>query len=206
MKIFETADIRNIVLAGHSGCGKTTLAEAMLFAAGAISRQGKVTDGTATLDFTPEEQKKKTGVSLALAQFEFADKKFNLIDCPGYADFFGEVHAGIAAGDLGVVVVSATAGVEPDTERVFELMAAEQMPRLIVLNGMDKEQADFNKDLASIRERLSDRSAVVCLPIGAGPDFKGIVDVLHGKAYHFEGKDAVESPIPAELAGAVEDA
>ena len=83
MKIFETADIRNIVLAGHSGCGKTTLAEAMLFAAGAISRQGKVTDGTATLDFTPEEHKKKTGVSLALAQFEFAGRKCNLLDCPG---------------------------------------------------------------------------------------------------------------------------
>jgi len=128
VKIFETADIRNFVLAGHSGSGKTTLAEAMLFSAGAINRQGRVSEGTSTLDFTPEEQKKHTGVSLALAQFEFGGKKFNQLDAPGYVDFFGEVHAGIAAADFGVVVISAVAGVEPDTERVFELMETEGMP------------------------------------------------------------------------------
>ncbi len=206
MKSYETTDIRNFVLAGHSGCGKTTLAEAMLLTAGAISRQGRVSEGTATLDFTPEEQKKHTGVSLALAQFEFQGRKLNLLDAPGYADFIGEVCAGIRAADFGVIVVSSTAGVEPDTERHFEMLAEEGRGRFLAVNGMDKEQADFGKVLAALREALSDRVVPLYLPIGVGPDFRGLVDVLEGKAYSVEGKDTKEIPVPSDLQAAAEDA
>jgi elongation factor G len=206
VKSFETADIRNFVLAGHSGSGKTTLAEAMLFTAGATNRLGRVSDGTATLDFTPEEQKKHTGVSLALAQFEFQGRKYNLLDAPGYADFIGEVCAGIRAADFGVVVVSSTAGVEPDTERHFEMLEEEGRSRFIAINGMDKEQADFAKVVASLREALSDRVIPVYLPIGAGPDFHGLVDVLAGQALLFEGKDVVVGAVPADLRAMAEDA
>lgn len=136
MKSFETADIRNFVLAGHSGCGKTTLAEAMLFTAGAINRQGRVADGSSTLDFTPEEHKKHAGVSLALAQFEYAGKKLNMLDAPGYAYFVGEVCAGIRAADFGVIVVSSTAGVEPDTEHHFEMLSEDGLACFFAVNGM----------------------------------------------------------------------
>lgn len=206
MKTFDTADIRNIVVAGHAGSGKTTLAEAMLFSAGAVSRLGRVSEGTSTLDFTPEEQKKRTGVTLALAQFEHAGKKINLLDAPGYADFLGEVYAAVGAADFGVLTVSATAGVEPDTERIFDLMESEAMPRFLAVNGMDREQADFGKAMASIRERLTDRAAPLYLPIGAGADFRGLVDVLAGKSLQFEGKDATEGPVPGDMQGAVEEA
>lgn len=206
MKTFDTANIRNFALAGHSGSGKTTLAEAMLLCAGAVTRQGKVADGTATLDFTPEEHKKKTGISLALAQFEYAGRKLNLLDCPGYADFFGEVHAGVAAADFGVIVINAVAGVEPDTERVFEMLEAEEKPRLLVVTGMDKEQADFAKVMNGIRDRLSDRAVPLFFPLGAGPGFTGVADVLQGKALTVEGKEIKEGAMPGDLQGQVEEA
>jgi elongation factor G len=207
VKIFETADIRNVVLAGHSGCGKTTLAEAMLFAAGAISRQGRVAEGSSTLDFVPEEQKRHTGIFLSLAQFEYEGKKFNLLDCPGYADFIGEVYAGISAADSGVVVVSSTAGVEPETERVFQLMGDRSMPRFFAISGMDKEQADFNKVLTQIREVISERVVPLYYPIGAGADFSGIVDVMAGKAYTFgSGKEVTEVPVPNESKAMIDEA
>jgi elongation factor G len=207
VKIFETADIRNIALAGHSGSGKTTLGESMILAAGAVTRQGRVADGTTVTDFTPEEQKRHTGVYLSLAQFEFQGKKFNLLDCPGYADFIGEVHSGLSAADCGVIVVSATSGVEPDTERVFSMMDERSMPRFLVVNAMDKEQADYPKVLQQIREVLSDRVAPLFFPIGQGPDFRGIVDVMAGKAWMFgTGKEVTQAPVPAELQGPVEEA
>ncbi len=207
MKIFETADIRNLVLVGHSGSGKTSLGEAMLYSADAINRLGKVTEGSSTLDFSPEEQKRRAGVYLSLAQFECMGKKINLLDTPGYADFIGEVYSGIKAADCGLVLVSATAGVEPDTERVYELLNEQGKPRFLVINGMDKEQADFNKVMAQINDRLSDRAAPLFYPIGAGPDFAGVVDVLAQKAYMFgSGKELKEGPVPPEVAGMIEEA
>lgn len=206
MKTYETADIRNFVLAGHSGAGKTSLAEAMLFTAGAISRQGKVSESTSTLDFTPEEHKRKTGVSLALAQFEFEDRKLNLLDAPGFADFVGEVLAGIRAADFGIIVTSAVAGVEPETEHVFEMLEEEGSPRIFAVNGMDKEQADFDKVLGQIQSVLSDRAVPLLYPIGAGPEFKGLIDVVGGKAHMFgAGREVTEGPIPADLASMMED-
>ncbi len=206
MKTYETAEIRNFVLAGHGGAGKTSLAEAMLFSAGAISRLGKVTESTSTLDFTPEEHKRKTGVSLALAQFEFEGRKLNLLDAPGFADFVGEVLAGIRAADFGIVVTSAVAGVEPETEHVFEMLEEEESPRIFAVNGMDKEQADFDKVLGQIQSVISDRAIPLLYPIGAGPEFRGLVDVVGGKAFMFgDGGDLTEAPIPGDLEPMIDD-
>lgn len=203
MKTFASQDIRNVVIAGHSGAGKTTLSEAMLFAAGAINRQGRTADGTSHLDFTPDELRRKTGISLAVAQFEYLGRKVNLIDVPGYADFAGEVAAGMMAADFGLLVLSSTAGVESDSEMHSEMMNERQMPRFIAVNGMDKDQADFDRVIQQARERISDRIVPIYLPIGSGPSFTGVVDVLGEKAYTFQGKDAIETPIPADMKDAV---
>jgi len=207
VKNYDTVDIRNLVLAGHSGCGKTTLADAMIYTAGAANRQGKVSDGTSSLDFTPEEHKRKTGVYLSLAQLEYGGKKLNILDCPGYADFIGEVFSGVRGADFGLIVVSAVAGVEPETERVFGMMNDVSMPRFFAVSGMDKDQADFNKAVNQMRDRLSDRVLPLYFPIGAGPEFSGIVDVRRSKAYSFgAGKEPTEMPVPAEMQGLLEEA
>jgi len=206
VKTFNSADIRNIVVAGHSGSGKTTLCEAMLFTAGAVSRQGKVADGTSILDHTPDETKRKTGIQLSLAQFEYQGKKVNLLDAPGYADFIGEVCAGMKAADFGLIVVSSTAGVEPDTERHSQMMDERGLPRFFAVNAMDKEQADYNRVCAQIRERVTDRAAPLFIPIGAGPSFKGMIDVINEHAYEFSGKEWKEIPVPADMMPAIEEA
>ncbi|MBK8231721.1 MAG: elongation factor G [Candidatus Eisenbacteria bacterium] len=206
MKTFDSADIRNIVVAGHSGSGKTTLSEAMIFTAGATSRQGKVADGTSILDHTADETKRKTGIQLSLAQFEYRGKKVNLLDAPGYADFIGEVAAGMKAADFGLIVVSATAGVEPDTERHSQMMDERNLPRFFAVNAMDKEQADYARTCTQIRERVTERAAPLFIPIGSGPSFKGMIDVINEHAYEFSGKEWKEIPVPADMMPAIHEA
>ncbi|HEX6476389.1 MAG TPA: GTP-binding protein, partial [Acidimicrobiales bacterium] len=133
MKTFPPARIRNVALVGHGGTGKTTLAEALLSQAGAISRKGRVEDGTTTTDFDPEEIKRGISVSLALAPFEFQDHKVNLIDTPGYADFIGDVAAALSIADLAVFVVSAVEGVEVQTEVVWRMAAQAGVARMIFI-------------------------------------------------------------------------
>jgi elongation factor G len=207
VKPYEPADIRNFAVVGHSGSGKTTVSEAMLFTAGAVSRQGKVADGSSHLDHTPDETKRKAGVYLSLAQFEFGNRKLNLLDTPGYADFCGEAYCGLRAADFGLLVVNAQAGVEPNTEAVCELMDAQGKARLIAVNQMDKEQADFGMCLKELEEVLGKRVGPAFYPIGSGPEFRGLVDVLKGRAVEFgAGRDLKEVPIPDDLRGIVEEA
>jgi elongation factor G len=203
--------IRNVALVGHHGAGKTTLAEALLAATGAINRRGSVEKGTTTCDFEPEEIARQLSISTALAPFTVNDVKVNLLDTPGYADFASEMLTALSVADLAVVVVSATDGVQAQTEDAWRAAARLGLPRVIVINKLDRERADFDRTLAEIRASFGAGVAPVELPIGHESDFHGVIDLLGDTATHYETPppgtpaDGVappaghEGPIPAEL-------
>ncbi len=203
MKEYSTSQIRNIALFAHGGAGKTSLAEAMLFCAKAVNRLGKVDDGSTALDYHHDEIHRKITINLALAQFEWKGVKINLIDTPGYADFVGEVCSALRAVDAAVLVLRASTGVEVGTELVWERIHDHRIPTLVVVNQMDKEHADFAKAVKSAHDRLGANVVPVQLPIGSAESFKGVIDLLHMKAFYTEGKGVeakdVEKEIPAEL-------
>src|SRR4249919_679988 len=147
MKSVPTDKIRNVALVGHGGSGKTTLAEALLSRAGAITRIGRVEDGTTVSDTEPEEQKRQISISLAVLPFEWEGHKVNLLDTPGYADFVGDVEAALRVADLAVFVVSAVEGVEAQAEVVWRRCAALDVPRIVFINKLDRERADFERTL-----------------------------------------------------------
>src|SRR5690606_35733789 len=154
VKRYATAQIHNVALVGHGSAGKTTLAEAILHRAGTTARKGRVEDGTTVCDFDPSEQQRGFSLSLAVAPFEWRDHKINLIDCPGYADFLGEVTAALRVADLAVFVVSAVDGVQVQTEVIWQMAAELGVPRMIFVNKLDRERADFDATLAQLRDRL----------------------------------------------------
>jgi elongation factor G len=195
MKVYPTADIRNVVLIGHGSVGKTSLGEAALFVSGATTRLGNVNDGNTVGDYDEDEHKRKFSLNLALLPAEWEGKKVNIIDTPGYADFVSEVICGVAAADLGVVVVDAVAGPEVGTERVWQIAERRGLPRMIVVNRMDRENANFGNVYEACRARWGTKVVPLILPIGAHDAFKGVMDVLAMKAYM--GDRAEEAPIPA---------
>ena len=199
MKVYPSGSIRNVALVGHGGTGKTSLAEAMLFNTGATKRMGKVDDGNTVSDYLQEEIKRKITISSSLVPCEYRDHKINVIDTPGYADFYYEVVGAMRVVDSMVVVMSATAGVEVQTEIIWEDFP--DIPKLVFVNKMDREHANFYKVLDQMKEMFSDNIVPVQLPIGAEDSFKGVVDLIKMKAYTFEagsGK-ATETEIPADL-------
>ncbi len=196
----SSAGIRNVALVGHNGAGKTTLAEALLFATGAITRQGRVDDGSTVSDFEPEEIKHHMSLSLALAPCLVGDVKLNIIDTPGYADFFGEVRAACSVVDLVVVVVSAVEGVEAQTEAAWDLAAELGLPRLVFVNKLDRERASFDRTLAALRERFGAGIAPLELPVGEESGFRGIADLLTDTAIIYEDGKPSTGPIPDDLA------
>jgi elongation factor G len=206
-----TERIRNVALVGHGGAGKTTLAEALLFVAGATTRMGRVEDGSTVCDFDPEEHKRSLSVSLAVAPFEWEDHKVNLIDAPGYADFVGDVAAALHAADLAVFVVSAVEGVEVQTEVAWRMAEAAQIPRAVFVNKLDRERASFDRTLDQLKERFGAGIAPLELPIGEEADFRGVVDLLSDEAetYADGSGRATSGPVPEDMAGvehAVHDA
>jgi len=199
VKTFPTAKIRNVALVGHGGAGKTSLAEALLFNAGAIVRLGRVEDGSTVCDFDPEEQRRSISVSLALAPFELEDHKVNVLDAPGYADFVGDVAAAIQAADLALFVVSAVEGVEVQTEIAWKLAEKRGLPRAIFVNKLDRERASFSRTLDDLKARFGAGVAPLQLPIGEEANLSGVVDLLNDVAVSY----ADGSPKGAE--GAVPD-
>src|SRR5215469_3601622 len=197
--------IRNVAILGHSHEGKTTLAEAMLFATGGLARMGSTDAGTAALDFEPEEQKRKISINLSIAQVEQDGYKVNLLDTPGFFDFVGQVNSALAAAEGALVVVSASGLLSVGTEIAWERLNLDSIPRLVVVNKMDKENADFAGALDAMRAQLDPKPVALQVPIGAEADFKGVVDLMRMKAYVStpDGKGA-ESPIPADLTAVVE--
>ncbi len=200
MPSYPPSRIRNVALVGHNGAGKTTLAEALLFATGATNRQGRVEDGTTVADFEPEETKRHLSLSLAMAPCIANDVKLNIIDTPGYADFFGEVRAACSVADLVVVVVSAVEGVEAQTELTWSLAAELGLPRLVFVNKLDRERASFDRTLAGLRDRFGAGIAPLELPVGEETSFRGIADLLTDSAILYEGGKSSTGAIPDDLA------
>jgi elongation factor G len=187
VKSFPPAKIRNVALVGHGGAGKTSLAEALLFCSGAISRMGRVEDGNTTTDFDPEEVRRHLSLSLALAPFEHDGFKINLLDAPGYADFVGDMYTALRVADLAILVVSGVEGVEVQTEVAWRMAAELGLPRMFFVNKLDRERASFDRTLAELQERFGAGVAPLELPIGEEASFHGIADLLTDTAVLYNG-------------------
>jgi elongation factor G len=203
MKSVDLPHIRSVVLAGHTGAGKTTLAEQLLFRAGAVSRLGKVDDGTSHLDFEPEEQKRRESLSLAVATFETDGTRVTLLDTPGYLDFAAEVVSGFHAGDGAILVMDASGGVEAGLEQAVALARGTTTASCFFINRGDRENADPIRALDALRAAFGNKIAPLHLPIGKGESFSGYVDLVHRKAFELQGGKEVEVPVPANLADEV---
>jgi elongation factor G len=203
LKSHDLAHIRSVVLAGHAGSGKTTLAEQVLFRAGAIPRLGRVDDGTAHLDFEPEEQKQHRSLSLAVGTFEHGEHEITLVDTPGYPDFVAEMIQGFHAADAALFVMDASGGIESGLETAVKTGRATGTAACFVLNKCDRENADPGAALDALRAAFGPKIAPLHLAIGAAETFTGYVDLVHRKAYRFEGGKEVETEIPADLAAEV---
>ncbi|HET7676999.1 MAG TPA: elongation factor G [Candidatus Limnocylindrales bacterium] len=203
MKSVDIEHLRNVVLAGHAGSGKTTLAEHLLHAAGATTRLGKVDDGTSFLDYEPEEQKRKLSLNLAVASLEHGDHLVTLLDTPGYADFVGEMVSGFAAADAALLTMDASGGVEAGTETAIALGRSSGTAALFVLTKCDRENADPLAALDALRAAFGSKIAPLQVPIGKAESFKGYVDLVHRTAWLTEGGTMKEAPIPDDLADEV---
>ncbi len=200
LKSHDLAHIRSVVLAGHAGAGKTTLAEQVLFRAGAIPRLGRVDDGTAHLDYEPEEQKRRQSLSLAVGTFEHGEHEITVIDTPGYPDFVAEMVQGFHAADAALFVMDASGGVEAGLESAVAVGRATNTAACFVLNKCDRENADPGRALDALREAFGNKIAPLHLAIGAADTFSGYVDLVHRKAYRFDGTTEVQIDVPVELA------
>jgi elongation factor G len=202
----EPGKIRNVAVTGHRGTGKTSLVEAMLFQAGAINRLGTVEAGTTTSDWDEDEQRRQMSLASSLCHLEWHDRKINLIDTPGDAGFTGDTVAALRVVEGALVVASAVMGVEVQTSRVWRRAEDLQLPRVVFVNMLDRERADFYRALEQFRSQLSDRCVAVHLPIGSEHELTGIVDLLHMTAYTNPDGQRESRPveIPEEMADAVE--
>ena len=197
MTIFKTRQIRNVVLLGHGGAGKTSLGEAMLFNSGAVDRLGRADDGNTVSDYDPEEIRRNISVQMALLPYELGGAKVNVLDVPGYGDFVGDMLSGIQVADAAVMLVDAVAGVEVGLELVWGYSDRRQLPRLLFVNKMDRDNADFNRALGSLRANFKANFVPLQLPIGQQSEFRGVVDLVTMKAYL--GESGQEAPIPDDL-------
>ena len=201
----STDKIRNVALLGHSGSGKTSLSEALLFRSGALSRQGKVEDGTTASDWDPEEQRRGISINLSVLPVVHDGYRINLLDTPGYLDFVSEVVSGLHASEAGLIVVDGVAGSEVGTELAWDRLKEIGKPTLIFVNKMDRENADFSAAVNSLREALTGSTILPLeLPVGEAENLKGVVSLVSMKA--FMGPEGKEAPIPDDMADEVEEA
>ncbi len=205
MKEYTTDQIRNVALVGHQGAGKTSLVEALLFTTGAISRMGKVAEGTTVSDFDEDEKSRQLSITTSLIPIEFENCKINLLDTPGYTDFQGEVKNAVRVCDCVLVAVDAVAGPEVGTELAWQFAEEFNQPIIVVVNKINRENANFQRTLDALHTRFPDYKFIpVLLPIGEGPAFKGVINVLTQKAYY--GTGAERSEPPAEMADEIASA
>ncbi len=204
MANYSTEQIRNIVLIGHGSSGKTTLAESMLFNTGVLTRRGRVEDGTTVADWDDEAIRRRISVMAAVAPCEYKGVKINVLDTPGFIDFVGEVKGAVSVADAALVLVDPVSGVEVGTELGWGYLDERSLPRAILVNKMDRENARFQQVIENLRGAFSGTIVAVQLPIGEGSEFKGVVDLVSMKAYQGEG--ATASDIPADMTDEVESA
>ena len=200
MADFTTENIRNIALIGHGSEGKTTLTEALLYAAGHVDRQGKVEDGAATTDFDPEEVKRHISISAAVAPVEWKGTKINVIDVPGYFDFIGEMAGALRVVKTAGIVVGSVSGLTVGAEKGWANSVKNNVARMFIVNRMDAENANFSKVVDQLRDKFGTSVVPMLLPIGSGNTFKGVVNVLENKAFEGTGKGLKEVPVPADMA------
>jgi elongation factor G len=203
MKDYQAADIRNFAVVGHASSGKTMLAEAMLACAGVINRMGSIAAGTTASDYHVSEQQRQISVQASLLHLEWLNKKFNIIDCPGYTDFISEGLGALRVGDFALLVVNATQGVGVGTDAVWKYATEDGIPKMIVLNGFDKEDTDFEKLLNELREHFGTRVFPLSLPVNPGPGFNQLLDVIRSEVITYAGDQSgkfTETPAVGALA------
>jgi len=209
VKHYSADNIRNIGLFSHGGAGKTSLAEAMLHVSGATTRLGKIEDGNTVTDYDVDEVKRRMSISLALAPVEFEGHKINVVDVPGYADFLGEVQSALAVVDAAVILLDASAGVEVGSEKAWAMATAAGVPKILYVNKMDRDNADFGRTIDSARSIFGPTVGPLQLPIGSEKSFRGVADILSGRAYLYDDANpgkAIESDIPDEFKRPVREA
>ncbi|HWZ20850.1 MAG TPA: elongation factor G [Ktedonobacteraceae bacterium] len=200
MKVYTAEHIRNVALISHVGSGKTSLVDAALYDSGAVTRQGKVDEGSSIGDYDPDELKRRMTLHAKALPVEWKNTKINFIDTPGYADFVGEVKAALRVADAALVVVTAEKGVEVGTELVWKYADERKLPRMVLVNKLDRENTSFDQALESLRKQFGLKVVPLQLPIGEQTAFKGVIDLVSQKAYTFEGGNKVqEVAIPGEL-------
>jgi len=201
MALVDPAKIRNIAVVGHRGAGKTSLVEALLFTAGAKNRLGAVMDGTTTTDHDEDEIKRQMTIAAALAHVDWVGHKVNILDTPGEASFINEALGTLAVVEAALVVVNAVAKVEVQTERLWKRARELGVSRVVAVNMMDRERADFSEVMAALKARFGDEAVALALPIGSEGGFKGLVDLVAMKAYTYSGSSGkgAEGPIPDDL-------
>ena len=200
MKVYTAEHIRNVALISHVGAGKTSLIDAALYDSGAVTRQGKVDEGSSIGDHDPDELKRRMTLHAKVLPVEWKNTKINFIDTPGYADFVGEVKAALRVADAALVVVTAEKGVEVGTELTWNYADERNLPRMVLVNKLDRENTSFDQALESLRKQFGLKVVPLQLPIGEQAGFKGVVDLVTQKGYTFEGGNKVqEVPIPADI-------
>lgn len=205
MTKLDAGHIRNVAIVAHSGAGKTSLSEAILFNAGAIDRAGTVEGGNTTMDFEPEETDRKISVTSAVAYCDWNDTRLNLIDTPGFINFIEDTRGCLRVADGAVVIVSAISGVKAETEKIWRYACEFEVPRIVFVNKLDKEAADFSNAISELEKSFDQEAIPLFIPIGAGESFRGIVDLVAMKAYVYKDGKASETVIPDDLKTVAED-
>ncbi len=204
MKVYRAEQIYNVALISHVGAGKTSLIDAALYDSGAVTRQGRVDEGSSISDYDPDELKRRMSLNAKVLPAEWKNSKINLIDTPGYADLVGEVKAGLRVADAALVVVTAEKSVEVGTELTWQYADEQNLPRMVLVNKLERENTSFDNALNSLRDRFGLKVVPLQIPIGEQSSFKGVVDLITQKGYTFEGGNKVqEVAIPAELKDSV---
>ena len=206
MKVYDAQSLRNVALVGHAGAGKTQLLASLLFDAGAMNRLGRVDDGTTVTDYDEEAIARKHTLASGIAYAEWNKTKINFIDTPGMANFLSDARAGLRVADAALVIVDAVAGVEVSTEKVWSFAEDLKLPRIVVLNRVDRERASLDRSIESLRSVFGRTVVPIQLPIGEEKSFKGVVDLVAQKAWTFTDGKPSEGPVPADMSAAVQTA
>lgn len=197
MKTYKPDKIHNVVLLSHYGAGKTSLTESMLYMSGAINRLGSVDEGTSTSDYDPSEIAHNMSINLSLVPVEWKETKINILDVPGYADFAGEVSSATKVSNAAIVIVDAVSGIQVGTEKLWNTTNELKIPKVVLINKLDRENADFSQVVKSLQEKFGANCLPVHLPIGSGESFSGLVDLITMRGY--EGKEGKEIDIPEAI-------